>query len=188
MKVMRGRLAALTTHGRMRRGSLVCVVSIVAVSVGLVATPAASAHGSRCATGPAAIRVIDYSFNGGMRHATRLGGNVNAGDTIQATVMNTNSPSANCAPVTVTLVSYRAPGTTWDPNTATQQQYFDSTSTDVASGAQGQVVAVVPPTCFQVDLVTGAPLLLLDPANGQTYSQQNRLIDWANGGTPPCVS
>jgi hypothetical protein len=185
MKATRGRFAALNTHGRARRAALVCVLSTTAVAIGLVAAPAASAWGTRCATGPAAIRVIDYSFNMGLRHSTSLGGNVNSGDLIQATVRNTNPPSGNCAAVTVTFVGYEAPGRRWDPKTANQQAYSNSTSTDLASGAQGQVEVTAPAPCFQVDLVTGGVIFQLDPTINQTYSQQNRLIDWANGGLPP---
>jgi hypothetical protein len=193
MKAARGRLAALNTHERARRGALVCVLSAAAVAIGLVAAPTASAWGTRCPTGAAAIRedsVVLMHADMTSTSPSRMNGNVQPNDKVQ--VKFTNISPSGCPAVDVTLVSYIAQGSTWNNGAqASTQIYFDSqSSTPISPGQQGQfpVPVVVPGTCFQVDLVSPAhPIFQLegqfDPATGATYSAQHRLIDWANGFT-----
>jgi hypothetical protein len=92
---------------------------------------------------------------------------------------------ANCT-VEVSLVSYQAPGSAYDPNTASQQTVFDSK--DVTFGAGNQSLSVDTPACFfQVDFVRGTVIQHLGPAGSTNfYGVQGRLIDAGNGGTTAC--
>jgi hypothetical protein len=164
--------------------SLVVFVGLAICAALLLAPPAQAAT---CAAGPTAISSYSVMLVGtaGDRTVTRMRGNVNQGDlvTVTFTVKATCSNS-----VTVSLVSYAAPGPTWDPNTASSQlQIYGSQTVPGQPGVPTSIgPVVVPAGCFQVDFVGGAPLQTLDPSSGMTYSQQNRLID-ADNGDPGCT-
>jgi hypothetical protein len=84
---------------------------------------------------------------------TTLRGNVNQGDSVVArfTIKATCSNS-----LAVSLVSYEAPGPTWDPATASSQQVFDSQGAVGQPGVPASIGPVlVPPGCFQIDFVQG---------------------------------
>lgn len=95
--------------------------------------------------------------------------------------------AAGCTDVQVSLVSYTAPGASFDEATAAKQSLFD---TDVRSLSAGTyTLHVKAPSCyFQVDLVAGAPIEHLGPSGTTNfYGAQGRLLQSLNGGTEACV-
>ncbi|MDB5352024.1 MAG: conserved repeat domain, partial [Planctomycetota bacterium] len=132
-----------------------------------------------------AANSVYYVINGaaGCRTVTNLRGNVDQGDTVTA-YFKIGGSSAD----TVSLVSYIAPGATFDANVASQQSIFQvvtgtfnpSTST---SGYYSLTVKV-PTSFFQVDFVCGEAIDHFGPAGGNVfYSAQGRLISADNDGT-----
>jgi hypothetical protein len=185
MDAIHGRYAAITTDGRGRRRALALAI----FTTGLLAMSAGSASAATCPTGAASITPTSYSLNGpsGPRTVSRMGGNVHQGDAVTASV---TIDSACTAGVDVTLVSYNAPNSTWDPNTANRQQVYaiaGNQTVHLGPGAHPNALTVtVPVGCFQIDLVQGQPIQTFDPPNGVTYHAQGRFVDAANGD-PGCV-
>jgi hypothetical protein len=185
MKVTRGRLAALNTHGRVRRGALVCVLSTVAVAIGLIAAPAASAWGGGgCPSGAAAIHPVGptpYTVN--TMPQPRLRGHVGNGVVVTATF----TVDARCAQgVEVNLPSYTAPRPTFNAND--QQTVSDFGDGSVVSGPyfpdgmQHTITTHVQQPCyFQVDFVRG-PVIQVGPTSHYGIN----LVDADNGGTLAC--
>jgi hypothetical protein len=119
---------------------------------------------------------------GGVRTPARMKTNVNQGDTV---VVNFSVSAACSSGVQVSLASYAAPGPTWNPNTAGQQQLVDSQTGTFFPGPNSIGPVAVPAGCFQVDLVVGEVIIQFTPPSG-TYSAQNRLVD-ADNGDPGCT-
>jgi hypothetical protein len=142
------------------------------------------AEAAVCPPGRAAITVQNVMLVGlaGPRNPSSMRGNVNQGDTV---VVNFTVNAACTAGVEVSLVSYFAPGPTWDPNTASQQQVFNSQTETFTPGPNSIGPVTVPVGCFQIDFVRGAVIYPFSPPSG-TYSAQNRLIDFDNGD-PGCT-
>jgi hypothetical protein len=140
------------------------------------------AQAAVCPAGPSAIQSVSYTLNG-ITTVSDLTGNVNQGDIVQANF--TVKPTCSNA-VLFSLVSYLAPGPTWDPNTASQQMIFDQDTVSAPPGIPTSTRPIaVPLSCFQIDFVGGAPLTSFSPPSG-TYSAQHRLID-ADNGDPGCT-
>ncbi len=95
--------------------------------------------------------------------------------------------AAGCAEIKLSLVSYKAPGPTFDANTADQQTVHDSKT--VVLGAGNHTLNVAVPNCYyQVDFVYGDVIAKLGPAGSSNfYSAQGRLIKARNGGTGSCT-
>jgi len=96
-------------------------------------------------------------------------------------------------PPTISLVAYKAPGSTFDANTAYLQTVNDSSSGSFSAGQHSLTVKV--PVCYyyQVDLVQGGVIQHLggqppldQAALNNFYSAQGRLIAASNGGSPDC--
>jgi hypothetical protein len=84
---------------------------------------------------------------------------------------------------TLTLVSYTAPGDSFDPNTAGQQKVYDYQTQTFGAGVHTLTV-VIPPCDFQVDFVCGYAIDHFGPADSNIfYTPQSRLISADNGGT-----
>lgn len=96
--------------------------------------------------------------------------------------------AAGCKDIELTLVSYKAPGSTYDEQTAGQQVLFDHTTQLFSAGAWQLEVAV--PDCYHhVDFVYGKHIEKLGPAGSNNfYSKQGRLIRAAHGGTNTCTT
>ena len=96
--------------------------------------------------------------------------------------------AAGCTNIELTLVSYKAPGPTFDENTADKQTVFEY-KTQLFSAGAGHALEVAVPNCYyQVDFVYGKHIAKLGPAGSNNfYSKQGRLIDAKNGGTAACV-
>jgi hypothetical protein len=188
MDAIHGRDAAITKDGRSRRRALALAV----FTVGLLAMSAGSASAATgtCPTGAASIKPTSYTL--GIAPLTRtvadMTGNVNQNDTVTASV----TINAYCTNgVDVSLVTYNAPSATWDPNTANSQQVYaiaGNKTVHLGPGPHPNALQVqVPPGCFQIDLIQGAPISQFDPPHGITYSAQKRLVD-ADNGDPGCIA
>ena len=136
---------------------------------------------------PNASAVSNFSFtitspDGTQRTVTDLRGNTNAGDTVIA-----NFTVTSHCPVVVTLVSYNAPGSSFDPNTASQQTIFEVASGTFGPGPHSLTVHI-PNDNYQIDFVAGAAIDHFGPAGSNIfYSPQCRLLSADNDGptSPP---
>ena len=135
-----------------------------------------------CTTIAQALKSYSFSVNGGPA-VQDLENNIHQGDHVSVTYATTGE----CSAQTFSLVSYTAPGATFDTATATQQQVFKFDTATVGVGSH--TLAVDVPGCFfQVDFVKGSPILHLGATPNDFYSAQGRLIDATNGGTGSCAS
>ena len=71
--------------------------------------------------------------------------------------------AAGCKDIELTLVSYKAPGPTFDEQTADQQMLFDH-KTQLFSAGNWQLDVAVPDCYYQVDFVYGKHIEKLGPA------------------------
>ena len=107
-----------------------------------------------------------------------LRGNLSQGDTVQVKF------NVKEAGQTITLVSYTAPGSSFDANTASQQSIFQASTLTNASPGWHTLTVVVPNSYYQVDFVLGAAIDHFGPAGSNLfYSAQQRLVDADNGGS-----
>jgi hypothetical protein len=99
-----------------------------------------------------------------------------------ATVTFTVRPDQN---VKLTLVSYKAPTATWDPDLVEQQVYFASKTETFGPGTHTITISV--PDCyFQVDFITGDKIIHLTPEND--YRVESGLIQDKWGGGYSCFT
>lgn len=126
---------------------------------------------------------ITYVING-TTTVSDLRGNTHQGDTVQVNF----TVAAGALPHAFTLVSYTAPGSSFDANTASQQTIFDLDTGTFGPGSHSLLVTI--PNCFyQIDFVCGYAIDHLGPAGSNIfYSAQNRLFSADNGGTVSCNS
>jgi len=109
---------------------------------------------------------------------TNLRGNTHQGDTVTA-----NFTVTGTSPALVSLVTYDAPGATFNANTASQQVIVDQQSVLESPGPHSLTVHL-PDNFYQVDFVAGAPINELGPAGSNIfYTPQGRLISADNEGT-----
>ena len=88
--------------------------------------------------------------------------------------------------ISLTLVSYKAPGPTFDENTASQQVRFSEDHRESLSAGNYTLTVDVPSCYYQIDFVRGASIEQLGPAgSGNFYG--DRLIESVNGGTNSCT-
>ncbi len=119
------------------------------------------------------------SPDGTQTTVTNLRGQTRQGDTVTANF--TVAPTASN--VTVSLVAYDAPGSSFDANTASQQTPVEIVSGTFGPGPQSLTVQV-PQNYYQIDFVMGAAIQQLGPAGSNMfYSAQDRLLSADNGGT-----
>lgn len=93
-----------------------------------------------------------------------------------------------CKDVELTLVSYKAPGPTFDVNTAPQQTVHEY-KTQLFSEGRGYSMEVSIPNCyFQVDFVYGKHIEKFGPPDSNNYYyRQGRSIRSAHAGSSPCA-
>lgn len=111
----------------------------------------------------------------------------NGGVTIAGGVATVHfTVAAGCSGVQLSLVSYQAPSSTYNEQTASEQVLYRSATDTFDSGSYTLSVAV--PSCYyQVDFVYGTPIQQLGPAGTNNfYGKQGRLIEALNGGTSSC--
>ena len=96
--------------------------------------------------------------------------------------------AAGCKDVELTLVSYKAPGPTFDERTADQQTVHDYKTQLFSAGSNYQLEVAVPNCYYQIDFVYGKHIVKLGPAGSSNfYGKQGRLIRAGNGGTAACA-
>ena len=112
-----------------------------------------------------------------------LRGNTQQGDTVTVT-FSTGSMADQ-----LSLVSYIAPGSSFNSATAYQQQIFDVASGTFAAHGTYSLTVLIPNCYYQIDFVCGQAINVLGPQNvgpdGSNiyYSAEDRLISADNGGT-----
>jgi hypothetical protein len=96
--------------------------------------------------------------------------------------------AAGCKDIKLTLVSYKAPGPTFDVNTADQQTVFDY-KTQLFSAGTWHLDVAYPDCYFQVDFVYGERIEKFGPADSNNfYYRQGRNIRSFHGGTAACTT
>ena len=126
---------------------------------------------------------ISYVINGSTT-VTDLHGNTHQGDLVKVNF----TVAAGIPPHQLTLVSYTAPGPTFDVNVASQQRVYDYDTGFFGPGTYSLEVRI-PNSYFQIDFVCG-PLINPFGAAGSNvfYTQQGRLFSADNGGTTAVLS
>src|SRR5262249_18684950 len=108
----------------------------------------------------------------------------NEGDFVTATFT-----VAKGASLSLSLVSYTAPGATFDPNTANQQAIFDLATGMFGSASAAMTYSLtiqVPNSYFQIDFVAGRAIAHLGPPGSNIfYPSQSRLFSADNDGVEP---
>ncbi len=119
---------------------------------------------------------VYYVINGSTV-VTDLRGHVHAGDTVEA---DFTIPSGSTDKLS--LVSYTAPQSYFDANTASAQKVFCYTTQTFGAGNHS-VTVKVPNSNFQVDFVCGDVITTFGPAGSNNfYHAQGRFISGDNGG------
>jgi hypothetical protein len=117
------------------------------------------------------------NHNGCITTVTDLRGNTHQGDTVTVYFTLSNGPDE------ITLVSYNAPGATFDANVASQQTIFDIDS-QVFNNGPHSLTVTIPSNYYQIDFVRCEAIDHFGPAGSNIfYSAQNRLIGADNAGT-----
>ncbi len=107
-----------------------------------------------------------------------LRGHTQQGDTVTAnfTIVGTSG-------VVVSLISYDAPGASFDANTASEQVPIQI-ATGTFQPGPGSLTVTIPNNFYQVDFVMGSAIDQLGPAGSNLfYSAQDRLLSADNNGT-----
>ncbi|MSR57620.1 MAG: matrixin family metalloprotease [Planctomycetaceae bacterium] len=123
---------------------------------------------------------IKFYINGSATPVTDLRGKVNSGDNVEVR-FNVTEVGA-----TFSLVSYTAPGASFDANTAYLQTFFDTDTITNAPLGTRSLKVLVPNSYFQVDFVCGLPIDKFGPAGSNIfYTPQGRLFSADNDGSQP---
>jgi hypothetical protein len=136
---------------------------------------------------PSTGAITNVSFTitdptGNTHTVTNLRGNTHQGDTVTV-----NFTVTGTSPVQVSLVTYDAPGATFNASTASQQVIVDEESQLLSPGDHSFTVHL-PDNFYQVDLVAGPAIDHFGPAGSNIfYSAQSRLISADNEGTQAFV-
>ena len=120
---------------------------------------------------------IAFNINGSNTWIPDLRGHIHEGDTVKVRFTVATGHTA-----TLTLVSYTAPGSSFDATKASLQAVYQyATGTFTPGGHTMQVT--IPRSYFQVDFVCGDYIDHFGPAGSNVfYSAQKRLISADNGG------
>ncbi len=119
--------------------------------------------------------------NGSTTSYSNLSGNTNQGNSVTAVFTVTMTE-------TLSLVSYIAPGPSFDATTAYQQQIFDVASGTFTPGTY-MLTVLIPNSYYQIDFVCGQAISTLGPQNygpdsgNIFYTPQGRLLSADNDGT-----
>lgn len=110
---------------------------------------------------------------------TNLRGNTQQGDTV---IANFSVPAG--VTTTVALVSYDAPGATFNAGDASQQVPVEIASGTFTGPGTFSLQVQLPQNFYQVDFVTGSVITTFGPAGSNLfYSAQGRLLSADNEGT-----
>ena len=120
---------------------------------------------------------ISYNVNGRNCWIPDLRGHIHEGDTVKVRFSVATGHTA-----TLALVSYTAPGSSFDATKASLQSVYQFATGTFTPGCHTMTVTI--PKCyFQVDFVCGDYIDHFGPAGSNVfYSAQNRLISADNGG------
>lgn len=179
-----GRVASPSSPvvGVCRRGVLVAVPVLWLLWVAPAATAAGPRPATAC-TGAGALTGLGATVGGS---AVTVHRRVVSGVVEGATVTMRFTVRDACAPLTVSLVAYKAPGPTFVRADAAKQTVVAAATKAFGPGPAALSVAI--PTCyFQVDLVVGAVKAHLGGA-GSFYAREHRLVAHATGGTKACTT
>lgn len=174
MKKHISRLLHFNFSPRIKKG-----IAALIGSCGLVTANAAAPDCQNYGNGQA--QNISYMVNGSS--VATLAGNVTSGDVVSVCF----TLSAGADSTLFSLVSYKAPGSSFNTSTAALQTIFEA-DTKTCYGSGTFCLSVTVPSCyFQVDFVKGCVITQFG-ANGPNdfYSAQGRLIDSDNGGSGTC--
>ena len=111
-----------------------------------------------------------------------LRGNIDQGDTV---VVNFTIPAGDYEQPS--LVSYTAPESSYNFNSAKYQTVYQST-TQVFGPGRHSLTVTLPDSFYQVDFVCGSVIQTLGLDSNDTYSAQGRLLSADNGGINPVGS
>ncbi len=125
-----------------------------------------------------ALSNVVYLVNG-TTPVSDLSGSTTEGDTIQVSfTIRPGAPDQR-----LTLVSYTAPSSSFNSNTAFKQKIFD-TDTNVFGPGTHTLTVSNPHSYFQIDFVSGYAIDKFGPSGSNVfYTAQNRLVSADNGGT-----
>lgn len=132
------------------------------------------------------VTCVSYAING-CKPVSTLSGNTHQGDTVKVTFTYTGS-----GPHDFTLVSYTAPGSTFDASTAYLQLIYQESSITVNGPGTYSLTVKIPNCYYQIDFVCGDAIDQLGPTDAGPdqsnifYTPQSRLIGADNGGTQSC--
>jgi hypothetical protein len=111
-----------------------------------------------------------------------LRGNTNQGDTVTVFFTYVGDHAHD-----VSLVSYYAPSSSFDANTASLQQVYEAKTLTVLPGKTYSITVHNPACYYQVDFVCGPVIDKFGPAGSNIfYSAQKRLISADNDGCNAC--
>jgi uncharacterized repeat protein (TIGR01451 family) len=120
--------------------------------------------------------------NGCTKIVTNLRDNTHEGDTVSVTFTYTGT-----APDEVALVSYTAPGSSFNANTASQQEIFQEAVQQLNGPGTFTLTVTIPNCYYQIDFVCGPVIDQFGPAGSNIfYTPQGRLISADNGGIQVC--
>ncbi|MGH7140688.1 MAG: SdrD B-like domain-containing protein, partial [Pirellulales bacterium] len=126
---------------------------------------------------------VKYVLNG-CTTVSDLRGNTKQGETVKVT-FTYNGPTPHDA----TLVSYTAPGSTFDASTADQQKIYQEDFVTMTKDGTYCLTVTIPNCYYQIDFVCGDAIDVLGNPNAGAdqsnifYTPQSRLISADNGGT-----
>ena len=159
-------------------------------TVNLTATGSTGNHFANYEKPPSgALQNIRYTIvraNGTTTQVTNLRGNTKEGDLV--TVNFTVKPTLG-KNVVASFMTYTAPESYFNANTASQQKVYDLVTGSYAPGVTYNLTVRVPNCNYQIDLVTGLAIDKLGPANSNIfYSPQSRLLSADNQGSNVCIA
>lgn len=155
----------------MNKRLLLALLSTIVVAFGLTST-AGSTTGTTTTTCPGTYKEVTWSDLSVRGDRAKVVFDVAAG----------------CKDVELTLVSYKAPGPTFDVNTAHLQTVHEY-KTQLFSEGKGYTLEVSIPNCyFQVDFVYGKHIEKFGPPDSNNfYYRQGRSIRSQHAGSAPCA-
>ncbi|MDB5311282.1 MAG: sdrD 1, partial [Gemmataceae bacterium] len=127
------------------------------------------------------VTCVSYSIDD-CTTVSDLRGNTRPGDKVAVTF--TVKLPAGVTSHAFTLVSYVAPGASFDAATASRQTIYDSATVVVTVNGTYTLTVLNPCSYYQVDFVCGGAIDKFGPAGSNIfYSAQNRLFSADNSGT-----
>jgi uncharacterized surface anchored protein len=124
---------------------------------------------------------VYFTIDNGSTKYTTLTGHTHKGDTVKVTFTVTAGMSDQ-----LSLVSYTAPGPTYNSSTANQQKIFQQATGTFAPGTHTLTI-VIPKSDYQIDFICGPVISMFSPPNygpdggNIFYTPEHRLLSSDNG-------